>query len=72
VESAYERIFTDALSGDTRHFARQDTVEEEWRIVDRILGVTTPPEPYERGGWGPSGADRLTDDGHWIPTQVRG
>jgi glucose-6-phosphate 1-dehydrogenase len=71
-ESAYERIFTDALSGDPRHFARQDTVEEEWRIVDRILGVTTPPEPYERGGWGPSGADRLTDDGHWIPTQVRG
>jgi glucose-6-phosphate 1-dehydrogenase len=70
-ESAYERIFTDALSGDPRHFARQDTVEEEWRIVDPILDVKTPPEPYERCGWGPSNADRLTDVGHWMPTQVR-
>ncbi|MCW2916284.1 MAG: glucose-6-phosphate dehydrogenase [Actinomycetia bacterium] len=70
-ESAYERIFTDALSGDPRHFARQDTVEEEWRIVDPILDFKTPPEPYERGGWGPSNADRLTEDGRWIPTQVR-
>jgi glucose-6-phosphate 1-dehydrogenase len=69
-ENAYERIFTDALSGDPRHFAREDNVEEEWRIVDPILDVKTPPEPYERGGWGPAGADRLTDDGHWIPTQV--
>ncbi|WP_067137174.1 glucose-6-phosphate dehydrogenase [Microtetraspora malaysiensis] len=70
-ESAYERIITDALSGDPRHFARQDTVEEEWRIVDPILGFETPPEPYERGGWGPSSADRLTGDGRWIPTYVR-
>ncbi|MGI8336727.1 glucose-6-phosphate dehydrogenase [Actinomadura scrupuli] len=70
-ESPYERIFTDAISGDPRHFARKDTVEEEWRIVDPILDSRTPPEPYERGGWGPSHADRLTDDGRWIPTQVR-
>jgi glucose-6-phosphate 1-dehydrogenase len=62
-ESAYERIFTDALSGDPRHFARQDTVEEQWRVVDPILDATTPPEPYERGGWGPISADRLADDG---------
>jgi glucose-6-phosphate 1-dehydrogenase len=71
VEGAYERIFTDALSGDPRHFARQDTVEEEWRIVDPILDVKTPPESYERGGWGPSEADRLTDEGRWIPTEVQ-
>ena len=70
-ESPYERIFTDALSGDPRHFARQDAVDEEWRIVDRILDLKTPPEPYGRGGWGPSAADRLTDDGRWIPTQVQ-
>jgi glucose-6-phosphate 1-dehydrogenase len=70
-ESAYERIFTDALSGDPRHFAREDTVEEAWRIVDPILDLKTPPEPYERGGWGPPGADHLTTEGRWIPTQVR-
>ncbi|GLW99193.1 hypothetical protein Misp02_32800 [Microtetraspora sp. NBRC 16547] len=70
-ESAYERILADALSGDPRHFARQDVVEEEWRIVDPILDFETPPERYARGGWGPSSADRLTDDGRWIPTYVR-
>ena len=70
-ESAYERIFADALAGDPRQFAREDTVEEEWRIVDPVLDAKTPPEPYERGGWGPSAADRLTADGHWIPTWVR-
>ncbi|WP_432866920.1 glucose-6-phosphate dehydrogenase [Microbispora rosea] len=71
VESAYERIFTDALAGDPRHFARQDTVEEQWRIVDPILDIKTPPEPYQRGGWGPSSAERLTEEGHWIPTAIR-
>jgi glucose-6-phosphate 1-dehydrogenase len=71
MESAYERIFTDALSGDPRHFARQDNVEEEWRIVAPILDAKAPPERYERGSWGPSSADRLAEEGHWIPTVVR-
>ncbi|MBC6463218.1 glucose-6-phosphate dehydrogenase [Actinomadura sp. HBU206391] len=71
VESAYEQIFADALSGDPRHFARQDTVEEQWRIVDPVLDGKTPPEPYERGGWGPAGADRLSAEGRWMPTQVQ-
>ncbi|MEU9886876.1 glucose-6-phosphate dehydrogenase [Sphaerisporangium sp. NPDC051011] len=71
LESAYERIFTDALSGDPRHFARQDNVEEEWRIVASILDATAPPERYERGSWGPSSADRLAEEGHWIPTVVQ-
>ncbi|HEX6471114.1 MAG TPA: glucose-6-phosphate dehydrogenase [Streptosporangiaceae bacterium] len=70
-ESAYERIFTDALAGDPRHFAHQDTVEEQWRIVDPILDAKAPPEQYEPGGWGPSSADRLTEEGRWIPTAVR-
>ena len=43
--------------------------KRQWRIVDPILDAKTPPEPYERGGWGPSSADRLTGDGHWIPPQ---
>ncbi|MBX6768843.1 MAG: glucose-6-phosphate dehydrogenase [Actinomadura rubrobrunea] len=71
VDGAYERIITDALTGDPRHFAREDTVEEAWRVVDPILDAKTAPEPYERGGWGPSDADRLPGEG-WIPTEVRG
>jgi glucose-6-phosphate 1-dehydrogenase len=69
-ESAYERILAAAVSGDPRLFARQDTVEEAWRIVGQILDTTTPPEPYERGGWGPAAADRLTAHG-WLPTEIR-
>jgi glucose-6-phosphate 1-dehydrogenase len=68
-ESAYERILSSALSGDPRYFARQDTVEEAWRIVDPALGGKTPPQPYEPGGWGPPTADRLARPGHWLPPQ---
>jgi len=71
-ESAYERIFIGALSGDPRLFAREDTVEEAWRIVDPILDAAkAPPEPYERGSWGPAAADRLAPGGRWLPTEVR-
>ncbi|GII57142.1 glucose-6-phosphate 1-dehydrogenase [Planotetraspora thailandica] len=69
-ESAYERVLAAAVSGDQRLFARQDTVEEEWRIVGPVLDATAPPEPYERGGWGPAAADRLPPNG-WQPTQTR-
>jgi glucose-6-phosphate 1-dehydrogenase len=70
-ESAYERILSGALSGDRRHFARQDTVEQAWRIVDPVLDGKTPPEPYEPGSWGPPTADRLAVDGRWLPMEVR-
>jgi glucose-6-phosphate 1-dehydrogenase len=46
-------------------------VEEQWRIVEPILDLKTPPEPYEPGGWGPTTADRLTPEGQWIPTTIR-
>ncbi len=65
-ESAYERILTDAIAGEARHFARQDTVEEAWRIVDPVLDVKAPPIPYDRGGWGPAESDRLAPEG-WLP-----
>jgi glucose-6-phosphate 1-dehydrogenase len=68
-ESAYERILSSALSGDPRYFARQDTVEEAWRIIDPALGGKTPPQPYEPGSWGPPTADRLARPGHWILPQ---
>jgi glucose-6-phosphate 1-dehydrogenase len=51
---AYERVLTDALSGDRTQFAREDYVEEAWRIVDPILkpGVLPRPGSYAVGAWG--------------------
>ena len=50
---AYERVLGDALAGDTSLFAREDYVEEAWRIVDPVLGAGTPVYEYEPGTWGP-------------------
>ena len=60
---AYERLLGDALAGDARLFARQDGVEESWRIVEPILEDGPAVLPYARGSWGPSAADRLLPDG---------
>jgi glucose-6-phosphate 1-dehydrogenase len=63
---AYERLIGDALKGDPALFAREDTVEEEWRIVSPILGSTEAPFEYEPGTWGPSQADKLIESsGGW-------
>lgn len=51
---AYERVLSDAISGDPTLFARQDYVEEAWRIVDPILQSPTPIFPYEPHTWGPA------------------
>jgi glucose-6-phosphate 1-dehydrogenase len=50
---AYERLLGDAMRGDATLFARQDSVEQAWRIVDRILTLATPVFTYEPGSWGP-------------------
>jgi glucose-6-phosphate 1-dehydrogenase len=50
---AYERVLGDAISGDTTLFAREDYVEEAWRIVDPVLRADTPVYEYEPGTWGP-------------------
>ncbi len=36
---AYERLLFDAIDGRQALFARQDGVEECWRIIDPALGV---------------------------------
>ena len=56
---AYERLISEALIGDTSHFARQDEVEAAWAIVDPVLGLQTDPYQYTPGTWGPPEADRL-------------
>jgi glucose-6-phosphate 1-dehydrogenase len=50
---AYERLLTEAMKGDATDFAREDYVEEAWRIVDPILGDVTPLGQYDPGTWGP-------------------
>jgi glucose-6-phosphate 1-dehydrogenase len=63
----YERLLGDALHGETELFARQDTVEAEWRVVDPVLGAdTTPLYEYDPGTWGPQEAAQLVAaDGGW-------
>src|SRR5580704_11061785 len=51
---AYERILSDAMAGESTLFAREDYVEEAWRIVDPILKSSAPVHEYEKGDWGPS------------------
>ncbi len=55
----YERLLHDALRGDRSLFARQDSVEETWRILDPILEIQASPIGYARGTWGPPEADEL-------------
>jgi glucose-6-phosphate 1-dehydrogenase len=55
----YDRLIGAALDGDRWLFARQDTVEAAWQVVDPVLGDATPVHPYARGSWGPKEADRL-------------
>jgi len=58
----YDRLIGAALDGERWLFARQDTVEAAWRIVDPVLGDVVPVHPYARGSWGPKEADRLLPD----------
>jgi glucose-6-phosphate 1-dehydrogenase len=55
---AYERVLGDAMAGDATLFAREDYVEEAWRIVDPVLKADTPVYEYEPGRWGPSEVDQ--------------
>jgi glucose-6-phosphate 1-dehydrogenase len=59
----YDRLIGAALDGDRWLFARQDTVEAAWQVVDPVLGDVTPVHPYAKGSWGPAEADRLLPDG---------
>jgi len=62
---AYERVLGDAMEGDPTLFAREDNVEEAWRIVDPVLKADTPVYEYEPGTWGPKEADAVTPPGGW-------
>jgi glucose-6-phosphate 1-dehydrogenase len=62
----YEELLGDAMAGNQTWFAREDYVEEAWRIVDPILDGPNVHE-YPSGGWGPAEADKLTASiGGWM------
>jgi glucose-6-phosphate 1-dehydrogenase len=63
---AYERVLGDAMVGDSMLFARQDYVEEAWRIVDPVLKADTPVYQYEKNSWGPVEVDQnVSPPGGW-------
>ena len=55
---AYERVLGDAMDGDATLFAREDYVEEAWRIVDPVLKADTELYEYEPDTWGPREVDQ--------------
>jgi glucose-6-phosphate 1-dehydrogenase len=68
----YERLLRDAIAGDSHLFAREDTVEETWRVVQPLLDQPPPVHEYPKGSWGPPEAARLVrayPDWHepWLP-----
>jgi glucose-6-phosphate 1-dehydrogenase len=56
---AYERLIGDAIAGDPTLFARQDSVEAAWSIVEPVLDRPDPLFMYDCGSSGPQEARRL-------------
>jgi glucose-6-phosphate 1-dehydrogenase len=63
---AYERLIDDAIEGSSRRFARQDEVEQTWRVVQPAIDRPGAVFPYTRGSWGPAEADTLVEGETWF------
>ena len=62
----YELLLGDALKGEATPFAREDYVEQAWRIVDPVLKAATPACQYEPKTWGPQEvALKVSPPGGW-------
>jgi glucose-6-phosphate 1-dehydrogenase len=71
-EVPYELLFRAALTGDHQLFAREDSIEETWRIVGPLLDRPSEIQYYDRGTWGPDAAQSLLRGHHswqepWMP-----
>jgi glucose-6-phosphate 1-dehydrogenase len=64
-QDAYERLLGAAMAGDNSLFAREDYVEEAWRIVDPVLKSGTPVFTYAEKTWGPAEVERVMPPGGW-------
>ena len=67
---AYERVLTDAMAGERTLFAREDYIEEAWRIVDPVEQAGTAVYEYDPGTWGPKEVERVTPQGGWYDPVV--
>ena len=69
---AYERLLYDAIEDRQALFARQDSVEQCWRIVEPALESPGPLHAYAPGSWGPAAADDLIRSaGDWhVPQRL--
>jgi glucose-6-phosphate 1-dehydrogenase len=69
----YERLLQAGLAGDRQLFAREDAIEQTWRIIQPLLDTPGEVHPYEPGSWGPDAAHALLR-GHqdwrppWMPS----
>ena len=48
-EEAYQRLLEDAMEGDRRRFGRADSLDEQWRIVDRGARRPARDAPLQGG-----------------------
>ena len=70
---AYERVLGDAMAGDATLFAREDYVEEAWRIVDPVVKAKAQVHEYEPNTWGPAHVDKsIVPPGGWQDPIVAG
>jgi glucose-6-phosphate 1-dehydrogenase len=72
----YERLLYAALTGDRQLFAREDAVEETWRIVQPLLDKPGRIHQYDQGSWGPEAAQSLLRGHHswqepWLPKSTQ-
>jgi glucose-6-phosphate 1-dehydrogenase len=56
----YEVLLHAAIVGNSTRFARQDGVEETWRVMQPLLDAPPPVHSYAPGSWGPGAADEVT------------
>lgn len=71
-KDAYETVLSDAMAGDATVFARQDYVEEAWRIVDPYMSSDSPVYEYDPQTWGPPKvAEKLSPEGGWHYPHVK-
>ena len=71
-EGPYELLLHAALTGDHQLFAREDSIEQTWRIVQPLLDKPSEIHHYDRGSWGPEAAQSLLRGHHfwqepWLP-----
>jgi glucose-6-phosphate 1-dehydrogenase len=60
------------MEGDRTLFAREDYIEEAWRIVDPVVQADTPLYQYDAGTWGPKEVEDLAPPGGWRDPVLHG